>query len=558
MDTVEHNRWLPLLALGVLFALAFPLAMYADNLNARQTEPAAVLPPFEDIEELWAIEDARTESAAPLVTYLENDGSPLGYDAQSNTFYCTLGLEPGSDWPELLLTAPEASGVSIRFLDDYTYDWRDEAVEEGYPYELIAYTDTEYAYFDLVFTGLPIVSIHAEQEIGREYVPAYASVSSAEHEAVCSLAKTHLRGSIFYANIPKTSYRLEFHRISQTGKDKKNAVSLLGMPADTDWLLLGNPDDETLLRNHLSWDMWRKWNPDGNAFSLLESRMVEVFVNDEYMGLYQLMQRIDPDAEIVRMGGNLDTDCAFRVIPSINDSNRLVKDFEDTTGLHFELRKPPLRFTEEEAFDILDSFVALADVEQGLLDDDAFLQELEAHMDVEALLSYYLYSQAIGSHKENTNNNLYVWAMADDDRYRYWYAPWDLDRAFTLSYSQFRMKLLDGQDSVCTELRIPVRLLDLGGLDSRRILWSLWVEKRSTVFSDDALQEWFYAAQDLLNLSGAFRRNAEKWSAETDALDIGDLYYFTLKHIGTLDQYMREHWSCGEYVPGGKPTVDAP
>lgn len=556
MDAVDQNRWLSLLALGMLFALVLPLAMYADSLNARQTtEPAVVLPPFEDIEELWAIEDARTESAAPLVTCLENNGSPLGYDAQRNTFYCTLGLEAESDWPEIVLTAPEASGVTIRFLDDYTYDWRDEAVAEGYPYELIAYTDTEYAYFDLVFTGLPIVSIFSGQEIGTEYVPAAASVSSAEHEAVRALIKAHTRGSAFHADDQKVSYRLEFHRINQQGKDKKNAVSLLGMQADTDWLLISNADEDTQLRNYLAWDMWRQWNPDGDAFSLLESRMVEVFVNNEYRGLYQLMQRVDTDAQIVRMGGNPGTDCAFRILSPANVKERLVKSFKDTADVHFEVRKPPLRFTEESSFAILDDYIALADVKQGLLEDDAFLRELAIHMDVEDLLSYYLFSQAISLQEDNVYNNLYVWAIADGGGYRYWYAPWDMDRSFVLCHAQFDQPLLEGEDRICTDLRIPYRLLELDGLDSRRMLWSLWIEKRNTILSDDALYQWFHDAEDLVNLSGAFRRNSERWYGAPEDLDISDLYNYTLKHLGTLDQFLRECWPYGEYTPEGKPTI---
>ena len=99
--------------------------------------PAAQQAP-EDIEAIWAIEDAREESDVPLVTALEMNGVPLAYDAAENTFYCTLGLEDGEAWPELRLTAPGAKGVRLMFADDYTYDWRSEAVAEGYAYQVLA------------------------------------------------------------------------------------------------------------------------------------------------------------------------------------------------------------------------------------------------------------------------------------------------------------------------------------------------------------------------------------------------------------------------------------
>lgn len=126
------------------------------------SEYAPVVGRYREIEELWEIEDEREESVEPLVTALENHEVPLAFDRESNTFYCTLGLENGAEWPELHLTAPGArKGTAICFADDYTYDWCDEAIREGYAYQLMAYTDSEYAYFNLVFTGLPLVMLKA-------------------------------------------------------------------------------------------------------------------------------------------------------------------------------------------------------------------------------------------------------------------------------------------------------------------------------------------------------------------------------------------------------------
>ncbi len=64
-----------------------------------------VVGPYVEIETLWAIEDARMESEEPLVTALSNHGVPLAFDEQKNTFYCTLGLDQGIEWPQLQLTA---------------------------------------------------------------------------------------------------------------------------------------------------------------------------------------------------------------------------------------------------------------------------------------------------------------------------------------------------------------------------------------------------------------------------------------------------------------------
>ena len=100
--------------IAALFAVMAGVVVY--------TSPyAPVVQPVMEIEEIWAIEDSRRESDAPLVTCLENHGMRLGYDAQENTFYCPIGLDTGDEWPQLHLTAPGARGVQLVFVDDYSY-----------------------------------------------------------------------------------------------------------------------------------------------------------------------------------------------------------------------------------------------------------------------------------------------------------------------------------------------------------------------------------------------------------------------------------------------------
>ena len=101
---------------------------------------APVVQPVMDIEDIWAIEDARIESEAPLVTRLLNHGAELGYDESDNTFYCTLGMDHEEKWPQIHLTAPDAKDASLVFVDDYTYDWCADAIREGYAYQILAYT----------------------------------------------------------------------------------------------------------------------------------------------------------------------------------------------------------------------------------------------------------------------------------------------------------------------------------------------------------------------------------------------------------------------------------
>jgi len=81
------------------------------------------------------------------------------------------------------------------------------------------------------------------------------------------------------------------------------AVALLGMPADSDWVIFGPFSDKSLMRNYLAYN----WS---NAIGLYAPRtqFVEVFVNtdggalnyaSDYVGVYVFMEKIKQDANRV-------------------------------------------------------------------------------------------------------------------------------------------------------------------------------------------------------------------------------------------------------------------
>ena len=80
---------------------------------------------------------------------------------------------------------------------------------------------------------------------------------------------------------PKKSYAVE----TRTDSGDNRNVSLLGMPADDDWVLIASYTDESHLRNFLAYSTAR-WLGRYAA----RSRLVEVFLNGEYEGIYLLAE----------------------------------------------------------------------------------------------------------------------------------------------------------------------------------------------------------------------------------------------------------------------------
>ena len=67
-------------------------------------------------------------------------------------------------------------------------------------------------------------------------------------------------------------------------------VSLLGMPAENDWILLANYNDKTFIRNTLAFQLFRKM-----SHYAPRTQMVEVIINNEYQGIYLLAEKIKQD-----------------------------------------------------------------------------------------------------------------------------------------------------------------------------------------------------------------------------------------------------------------------
>ena len=516
------------------------LEMIANSPASRADAPVE---PMMDIENLWEIEDTRAEAEDALVVGMRCGADTLGYDSESRTFYCTVGMENGEMWPQLELFAQAADGAEnlrVVWVDDYSYDYPADALAEGYRYELMAYTDTEYAYIGMVFTGLPVVTLRVNggyEALGETYMPAYITASGADCEAVSSGAQVHLRGGGFPQQYPKLSFRVELCGISDKGRLKKSAQSVLGMPKDTDWLLIGNVADPSRVRNHMAWQLWKEWNADGRAFSLLESRLAEVFVDDTYMGLYQLMQRVDAEREIERMGGRMDTDVCMRIITEMNIEHRPYVNKLEDCGYIAELRCKPTYMSSARAMEMFEPYYLLnaKEKKQGYADDAAFEQAILAHTDIRELLEYFVFAQAVSFGYDNTFNNVYLWALRGDDGYVYHCSPWDMDCAFRPVYT-------DSDENINLWYPQIVRMLDLNVGGAREILWEIWQGKKAQLLTEDALYQRFLDIEKFINDSGAYRRDMMKWEDQDIELSLAEYSVYTIEHQRVIERYFSELW----------------
>ncbi|MBX9850376.1 MAG: CotH kinase family protein, partial [Cytophagaceae bacterium] len=103
------------------------------------------------------------------------------------------------------------------------------------------------------------------------------------------------------SSFPKKSYG--FETWNNIGLD--TSVSLIGMPAESDWILSASYSDKSLMNNVLSYKLF---NDFGNYAP--RTRYVELIVNQEYLGVYVLMEKIKRDSSRVDIAKLKSTDIA--------------------------------------------------------------------------------------------------------------------------------------------------------------------------------------------------------------------------------------------------------
>lgn len=161
-------------------------------------------------------------------------------------------------------------------------------------------------------SNLPLVIINTSgQEIAEENILVdmgmiyngigvrnYVTDAHNEYDAKASIK---FRGNST-KNFEKKAYSFE----TKSAAGLEFDVSLLGMPAENDWVLLAPYPDKTLMRVPLAYDLYRKM---GRYAARLRS--VEVILNNEYVGIYNVVEKLKRNNDRIDVAKLTPTDNSF-------------------------------------------------------------------------------------------------------------------------------------------------------------------------------------------------------------------------------------------------------
>ncbi|MEU8613651.1 CotH kinase family protein, partial [Actinoplanes sp. NPDC048791] len=247
-------------------------------------------------------------AAAPVAAAQDELTGDITFSVPSGTFQGSVSVA----------LSTTIAGAEIR----YTTDGRPPAATStAYPGRALSLTGTTQlraqAFVNGTATGAPgtamyvarsfdaqhdlplmLIDDYGKGKPGRDYVDAAAMVfdttggrtSLAAAPAVASRAGIHLRGQSS-AMFDKAPYRLELRDNADDDAD----LPLLGLPADSDWVLRGPFSDKSLIREALIYDLGREMGMATQRY-----RFVELYLNvdsapvaaADYQGVYMLVETI--------------------------------------------------------------------------------------------------------------------------------------------------------------------------------------------------------------------------------------------------------------------------
>ena len=252
-------------------------------------------------------------------------------------------------------------------------------------------------------SGLPVVAIEARSSVDDEpKTPARMRVFENGELTLDSAIGIELRGRSSQVFFPKRQFGIEL----RTEGDVQTEGSFLGMPPESDWVLLGPYSDKSFLRDALTFDLARRV---GGAAP--RSVFVELFLRqgaprpaaEEYQGLYLAAERISRGAgriNLPRSRRRPGEDSGFIAKLDWLDPDTREVHFTTALGERVILIYPGPKDATEEQIEYLrryvDDFeVSLSDGSYfGLIDVDSWvdgmiLQELAKNVDAYRSSTYF-------------------------------------------------------------------------------------------------------------------------------------------------------------------------
>jgi hypothetical protein len=503
-------------------------------------------------------------------------GKRMAYDKLTNTY---------------LLTVPRStfgSSLTLPIAIDDTVSWvliNGKQVRTSVEFPVVDGETGYQIYFShnkvitgatIRFTYHPIVTMsgefNTEYSIGQVQVTEPDSTKTLDLRARIKWAG----GTTIYDWIEKHNYHIKL--IDEYGE--KLDLSFFGLRSDNHWRLDAGIVDMLRFRNKVAHGIWADFNskpyyaesqPGARNYSRGEH--VEVFLNDEYMGFFDMTEFLD--RKQMKLKKYDETTGTFRGLmwkgkevtrqTLFSRDSVVVDTVERWCG--FDIMYPDFDDVYPTDYSVLNraiNFVATSD-------DSTFAEHVGEYFDLPVLADYYVFIQMLFA-IDNSSKNI-IWGCynsALDQKLTL--SVWDLEATvgqhwydgqgyYHASEIQPENDLETCRFTALSRSKLFMRLKQVPAF-WQRVMDRYW-ELRNTVLDPDSLIARYQATFDVLRTSGALERERERWTGSRDLanrqLDFqGELDYLSdwiRRRVNYLDHNTFAIYLLGDANGDGLVTI---
>lgn len=438
----------------------------------------------------------------------------------SKSFPAIVTLDSDSAWYDVAI-----NGVVVSTGDTLRLD-----IASGNSFPLTAKRgDGENITAQVSFTCMPIVCLRGE--FGYDYsegtVSLYMPYALSETEDdYCEMsAKLKWRGaSTNSQGKHKRNYHIKFLKDDGTKKNRQ----FFGLRKDNDWILDANQVDMARCRNRVATDLWNEictpphyaaYEP--GVLSGTRGRMVELFLNNEYRGIYAMTENLDAKQmclvdydettgthhghlwKTVAWGASqMYTSMAFdATLEESNGFETKYPDFDDVSPTDYSIISDAVRFVAESS-------------------DEDFSDSVAFYLDLPVVVDYFIFLDVTLA-IDNSAKNMFYACYDEQESRKLTLAVWDLDCTFGQHYTNsdgyYRTSTLgpetDYMSTWCSS-KLFARLMEFDWFNS--MVEERYAALRGDVMTAASLSELFSDVIGMYLNCGAAAREAARWNGDTD------------------------------------------
>ena len=515
-------KWFFLICLCIIFAAFVSFLAYYEYSNlAKEVDKKEI-----SVEEIEA--SLTNQGIANFgITLGDSDGF---YNSRENTYYFLIDEKNADTFLDSKLKI-NARGFKYSILNDKYYEQEKFYVDFENSYDLLIYNDMEFCRTKIQFTCLPIINIGVAEEpvIADDAKSAEIRVYSKDYNTGKGTKSQTTESIIYVRGGISTVFNKKQFRLKLRKGDEYNELSLLGMDADEDWILDAMYADYSKIRTKLSYDIWNEMNSHTvNTFDNdIEMEYVDVYVNEEYRGVYLLKEFLDWK----KLGLNKTTD---------GDSGVLIKgmqyaDFEwekyDRRKLTsavwpYEMKYPKNQEDYSKYWDTIIPKIYTHFFEPEKVTEEYVLDNFYVHN----YNDYKLLINFIYAADNFEEKNAYASLSNLNEDTKVLLTPWDLDMTYGYYWSNDSITFMYEEP----ELVNDTRNLWIGSEYVDGLLKDRYWELRESVFNMDYLNEKIDSYYNKIKYT--VKKDSQRWLPTDLEAEITKIKDWLKERIEVLDK----------------------